>query len=413
MRPHFQERLQPLKEPIFGNIAQIYMNSVAISRATRLIEQRRGLSGQLAHRRRFFAQKLRAPKLAVAGGYHFGNLGDMALGEAVRRQLAQLGLPSELQTIYNLSRWPKADALIVGGGAVAYAGPMRVLRETYADRPERVAILGVDFNDPIAVEQSREFLTRAALISVRSASGAQRLRETLGRDDIESHPDLAFSYFDFPFDDASPQDAARAPIFGINAVPFFMVRRGDSFVPGSGFLDEIKRYQPELLPHIDTLGERYSALIRQVARGARAAGFRVIHLPFTPVDESFARSVLGDLEVDFRPYTPHPLTRLNEVRSCQRIFTSRFHSLIFALVTRTPFASFAYATKCDRLLDDLEVAPERRLSVAELLGDTDALARRAVEGPTPQIAWPTVEAMGREAAAAIERAAKKIVPANP
>ncbi|MFN9710778.1 MAG: hypothetical protein ACK55K_05155, partial [Bacteroidota bacterium] len=68
---------------------------------------------------RRFRQQLSIPDVAVIGGYHGVNLGDMALGASVKRQLQNRNITSGLQTIYNLEKWkwPPTNFAILGGGA--------------------------------------------------------------------------------------------------------------------------------------------------------------------------------------------------------------------------------------------------------------------------------------------------------
>lgn len=42
---------------------------------------------QIQHLQRFASQHLRMPDVGIIGGYHGGNLGDIALGESVRQLL--------------------------------------------------------------------------------------------------------------------------------------------------------------------------------------------------------------------------------------------------------------------------------------------------------------------------------------
>ncbi len=375
-----------------------------ITNRVQTIGNLQGKMCQIEHRANLLRQQWRKPDLAIAGGYHFGNLGDIALGSAVKRQADKLGKNSALQTIYNLPQWPKSPSLIVGGGAVAYSEPMRLLRQTYGDRPSKVAILGVDFNEPDAIRESREFLSQVALITCRSSTQAASLRETLQREDVHWHYDLCFSYFDDPLFRA----AEREPVFGLNTVAFFLQKDKNRFRPGSQFLKEVKEFSPDLIPHLDTLGERYGALTREVVKAAQGAGFRVVHFPFTPADDVFARTVLNDLNVTFRPYSPHVRAVVPAIGRCQRFFTTRFHSLIFSLVTRTPFVAFNYATKCERLLADLDVPASAQVTVRDLFEDPAQVAQKIVCGDTVDVAWARIEENGAQVSEWIRRAIRQV-----
>lgn len=378
-------------------------SELPIPASARLVGRLEGARCRLEHRYNLMQQRFKKPALGIAGGYHYGNLGDMALGHAVKRQATRLQVSSELQTVYNLSQWPKVPSVVVGGGAVAYRGPMEQLRRNYGHIPERVAILGVDFNEPAAVEASRDFLSKVNMITCRSSTQAEWLKQELGRPDVGWHYDLCFSYFD----DAVTQSSGRQPILGINLIPFFYLMKGSSLRPGTGYTEEISRYQPELLPHIDTIGERYRLTVRAIVQEAQKAGLQVVHFPYTPMDDVFARTILGDLNVKFRPYLSNPQATFTAMRQCQRFFTTRFHSLIFAMLTETPLVAFTYATKCERLLADMEMPEESKIAILDLLGDPAALAEKVVHGPAATVPRARLEAVGGEVAATIQRAVQQ------
>jgi hypothetical protein len=331
------------------------------------------------HRFNYAKQALTKPQLAIAGGYHFGNLGDMALGNSVKRQAIEIGVKSQLQTIYNLDRWPKAESLIVGGGAVAYSEPLNKLRTVYKEQPARVALIGVDFNDPDAVIESKEFLQQVALITCRSSEQAQFLREVLDRSDIGWHYDLCFSYFDHSI---VTRTVKRQPVFGINCVPFFYNDSNHEFTPGTKYIDELRRNSPDLLPYVNEIGFKYCEMMRAVVKSAQQQGFQVVHFPFTPSDDVFARTIFSGLNISYRKYTSNILNLLPGLQQCDRFFTTRFHSLVFSIVTRTPFIPFNYATKCERLLTDLEVDAGSQINVRDLLEDTSKLADK-ISGIVP------------------------------
>jgi hypothetical protein len=321
-----------------------------------------GIACRIAHRSRMAGQMLQRPDLGIAGGYHCGNLGDMALGEAVRLQALKHFRKPELQTIYDLHRWPRAPSLVVGGGAVAYAEPLAAIAELYRDTPERVALLGVDFNDPEALERHKDFYARVHWIGCRSSSQAEMLRAMLPGASVNWTYDLVFSLVET----AQARQAAMTPfmhrekIFGFNMVPFFVKRAGARFVPGTSYAKELQRDRPDLVGRVDDLAGAYVDWMRKAVREMQDAGYRVMHVPFTPQDDSYARSCLRGLDVEYRRYQHAPLTVLEALGRCRFFLTSRYHSLIFSLITATPVVAFEYASKCSRLLDDLNIETNRR-----------------------------------------------------
>lgn len=371
-----------------------------------LAAERRAKLAQIQHRVRWGTQQIFRPDIGVIGGYHHGNLGDMAMGYAVACRIKAKSGACALQTIYNLDRWPAAKRAIVGGGAVGYSECLRQLAARYGDKPERVAILGVDFNDPEALARHAEFLNRVAFITCRSARQAANVAQVLGREDVLWHPDLCFSLYKPPAENAAASD--ERPTFGINCVPLFLKRSGQTFVPGTSYLNEIRRENPDLVQHIDKLGLLYSELVRSVCITAKRTGFRVLHVPFTPLDDMFARAVLSDAEVEFVPYTSSVPSVLSSIVQCRQFFTTRFHSLVLSLLKHCAIIPFCYASKCDRLLEDLGVANESVIRVTDLLHGTDAIVERVMASQGTRLSTPTIKSASDRATAAIDAAIEAI-----
>jgi hypothetical protein len=85
--------------------------------------------------------------IAVIGGYHGGNLGDMALGIATQKVIKRLGYKSCLKTIYSIGKlpYPKISHAILGGGAIGYEDSLSKVQKLYFNDLSKVALLGVDF----------------------------------------------------------------------------------------------------------------------------------------------------------------------------------------------------------------------------------------------------------------------------
>jgi hypothetical protein len=150
---------------------------------------------QIQHLQRFASQHLRKPNVGIIGGYHGGNLGDIALGESVRQLLLKKNVHSGLQTIYNLEKWPKTEFAIIGGGAVGYVDSLRRVALRYKGQFSKVALLGVDFNEKNYPQDCVELIKGAAYVSCRSEQQAIILKKITGREDISYHPDIAFSLY--------------------------------------------------------------------------------------------------------------------------------------------------------------------------------------------------------------------------
>lgn len=343
-----------------------------------------GIECRIAHRSRVIGQALGGIDLGIAGGYHCGNLGDMALGEAVRLHALHYFRKPGLQTIYNLHRWPRAKSLIVGGGAVAYGGPLAAIASLYRDAPQRVAMFGVDFNDLEALETYKDFYSNVHWLGCRSSGQAEALKKVLPNASIGWTYDLVFSLARTPQarDAAAIPSSKRKKIFGINMVPFFVKHNGSRFIPGTNYARELQGERPDIEGRIEVLAAAYCQWMRSAVDEMLRAGYRVVHFPFTPQDDGYARSCLQDLNVSFRRYDHAPLPVLQALGQCRAFLSSRYHSLIFSLITATPLVAFEYASKCSRLLDDIGGDWRSRRSWDQLLeGQPPAVVETAENTP--------------------------------
>jgi hypothetical protein len=104
---------------------------------------------QIQHVGRLIPQLIKTPKVAIIGGYHGINAGDLALGESIKQEISKRGFSSGLQTIYNIDqwKWPLTEYTIIGGGAVGYNDSMEKIYNRFKNSLSNVAILGVDFNE--------------------------------------------------------------------------------------------------------------------------------------------------------------------------------------------------------------------------------------------------------------------------
>ena len=335
---------------------------------------------QYKHRLSCMSQWFSNPEFGVIGGYHYGNAGDIALGESLVNCLADLGQTAKLQTIYNLSHWPKTKYAMLGGGAITYENVFYQVYERYKKHPENLAILGVDMQGAEALGQYSDFLKDVPYISCRSSNQVEMLRSKLNREDVVYHQDLCVSRFD---ENSLIRSSPRSKVLGVNMVPHFMCKDKDSrFVPGVRDLASLKSSFPELLPHVDKLGELYVRFFRRICEHFQSQGYEIQHLPFTPQDDLFARSALAGLKVDFKPYTTKIDQMLELVRGSSVFLCTRFHSLVFASITQTPMIPFLYAEKCRRYAMDMDLEKRGLVTIHDLLEAFESTCERICsQGP--------------------------------
>jgi hypothetical protein len=327
------------------------------------------INPRLKHRLRWIGQLIRPPSTAVIGGYHYGNLGDMALGASVMEQLGKAGRrDAGLQTIYNLASWPKVPRAILGGGAVGYSGPMAGVLSRYASTPGCVGVLGVDFNEREYRHEVLEFLRHASWVSCRSRSQADRLVSMTGREDIHDHPDIAFALhgeFCASHRHRRILGESRSPrILAVNAVPIYGEMRKGRLVTGEAFREE----RPEIYAAFPTVHRRYQRFLAEAVDHYRLKGWQAVSVAFSPSDEAYARMVFGD-SIRHRPYDPDPGTMLRFLAGCGTLVATRFHATIFGIKLGLPMLPFAYATKNERLLARAGVPPASFVTPDHLLSE--------------------------------------------
>lgn len=308
-------------------------------------------TSQLGHFSRRINQLFNTPQVAIIGGYHGINVGDLALGYAVKNILNQRKISSGLQTIYNLEKWdwPFAEKAVIGGGAVGYNNLVEVIAKRYQDYPQNVAFLGVDFNDQYYSERSLAFLKKVRWISCRSKDQVLKLEAMTGRKDIFSHPDIAFS---LPLQsDPSTPSSQSSQILLLNAVPLYGKIEKDRIVPLAQYASE----RPDLYRNWDKIQNGYTELIRYTVDQYLSEGYSVESLPFTPMDQAAAGIILKGLRVCHHAYYPNPYKIIEIVKNANSFFATRYHATIFGLKANLKMIPFAYAKKNEQLLNDLEI----------------------------------------------------------
>lgn len=337
---------------------------------------------QIAHLWRYFKQKVVLPKVAIIGGYHGGNLGDMALGMAVSNVLNEKGISNGLQTIYNLDKWPKVPLAIVGGGAVGYVDSLMKVYSRYKGNFAGLGFLGVDFNESKYPDDILLMIREAAFVSCRSEKQAERMRNISGRPDIYHHPDIAYSLLsDFCSAERKIKKSKQKKVF-VNVLPLYGIFKDGKVEPSANYKDE----RPELYKDFDLMHKNYSTAIRSTVEQALKEGYAVESAPFTSADGEYCKVILNGLPVKFPAYHADPVKMIKNLSTGERIISTRFHTTIFGLKTGARMQPVAYATKNELMLNELGLKPGEYLSTIDLaqgkdklpsgiIGDNDIIAK--------------------------------------
>jgi len=350
------------------------------------------MKSKLAHRWRCISQYFNPPSCGVIGGYHLGNLGDMALGEAVSNSCRLAGVSHGLQTLYNLDRWKLTNSVIIGGGAVTQRNNLK--RALDRVPTSRVAICGVDIEDWDALIDYADRLTQIPYFSVRSIDQAIRAKE-LGFNRVEYHPDNVFSLRSY-ISKKRTMPASTKPRLILNITPRFHHASPDTRCNDDNLSSSVP---------FSVLRDNYTYLIRSLVSRYMDKGYSIEHIPFTPSDHDVASLILKDLPVLMQSFNPNPIRIINGLGDDAVWIASRYHSLIFSILGLHPVLPIAYADKSLRLLRDLHVDQSSII-------DLDILASRsavdtALERPLPSaplLDGPSVDHLSFLAVDGISRA---------
>jgi polysaccharide pyruvyl transferase WcaK-like protein len=337
------------------------------------------------------------PELSIFGCYDAGNVGDLALGQALEGIAGRLA-----RTAFDSPRLSKRlappRAVVLAGGGVVTARPGAPLHtfSSYVSRRRcAFSIVGVSvtLGDAELPEPSLRTLREAVWLSTRSAKSAEELSRTTGRDDIVVQPDIAFALRTSTTGAALP--ARRERRFAINVSPFLHARRNMQFVPNQTPSPWFRRHLPDQASWYEKIAPGYADLVVGLVRSLVDEGWEVVSIPLAPEDELFARTLLRDARVQHLAYDSDPTRVLHQFATAQRALVTRFHAHVFALLASTPFGSFAYSPKCSELFAELGLSTvaqaqpgdwvhARAATLARLLDDSstvvlDAQALHALE----------------------------------
>jgi hypothetical protein len=290
-------------------------------------------------------------KIAIIGGYHGGNLGDIALGITTKKTAEKLGYSSTLQTIYSLNKlpYPKIKYAILGGGAIGYSDSLKKVMNRYSNNYQKVAVLGVDFNEIKYDENIIEFLKNVAWISCRSETQQTKLVRITGRTDVIVQPDIVFSFeSDFCI---KQRYSLKTKKLLINLVPLYGSVINGEIKPNDAYKSE----RPELYENYCQMIESYIKGIRIIVKQHISEGYTIETIPFTQGDVDFSKLALKGLTVKHNKYHSNPTKMLKKMATAEKIFATRYHATVLAAKVGAQIIPLAYAKKNEHLFEDIGV----------------------------------------------------------
>ena len=298
---------------------------------------------EILHRLRWLKQMIYASEISIAGGYHLGNAGDILMGKSVQQLLKKLNKKGILQTLYNLSKWPKAKKVILGGGAIGYAKPLEELINTYPE-PSKILVLGVDFNESSYAAELISYLKAIPVLVTRSEANGKYLNLLLGRKDILSLPDLGFIWENENF--VANRTKPKEKKLVVNLMPIYMEKHQNGYRP----IQQYRCERSDIYENIADIFSNYLKWAEGIIAYYREQGFTIIAIPFTPADEALMLGLSYLKKSEVLPYDPNLSNRLPLMMNASVFLCTRFHATLIALRSFCEIIPFAYAHKNEELL---------------------------------------------------------------
>jgi polysaccharide pyruvyl transferase WcaK-like protein len=299
--------------------------------------------------------RVRMPRQASVvfiGGYQGENTGDWAMGEALLSGAVDGGIAARRLAMRDAPRLRDMGcaSLVIGGGAVATSDAMAPIAAAWSQAHFPVTLVGVDFAANLHEfdTTTREMCKQATSIGLRHKNQFDRVLKWSRNPNTYVHADCAFA-----LPSQLPQKRKSNRV-ALNVLPLFHILNGRVFQPGSQLEAFYRSQNSPLGEKIETIAEGYIEFITESVKRLIADGYEIVHLPFAPEDDMFARAILPR-QVTFKTFT-RDLARLEQTISSAAFFLpTRFHALVAGIRTLTPLVPLAYSGKSENLLTEFGV----------------------------------------------------------
>lgn len=268
--------------------------------------------------------------ICIYGSYATGNIGDLAIGQALRAELKATGYSSEI-----FSRKISVDrstVSILGGGGQIHDMSEKKLQTDLGRLDETSMIIGVGVEPILSAELQqwvRETLNKFSLITVRD----KRSKRILDRyTDAEV---IATSCPAFLHD--IPETYPCEEYTGISLQPIETPTNSDS--PRKN-IRKIIHYGNEVTP--EGITAQYHELIQDIASSVENPKL----IPFHHFDKELCRDFDG---LNPFPYDYDVEQTLRRVAGANQMICTRYHSLVFSILCNKPAIAIAYAPKVAEL----------------------------------------------------------------
>lgn len=328
-------------------------SSPVLARIDRRIHQ---VSSKIGENSKCALQHITDPNLAIIGAFNGTNVGDNSLGLSILNLAKEHELSGVLQNFYSLQKWKSCEYNICAGGATGVESNLTKLIQKKKINKSKIALIGMDFSADVDrfPDDILSFLSELKFISCRSQRQANLLSSVLGREVIY-HFDNAFAYPFTAQTNELDKQLKKQKILGFNSLPFCMYWNKNKFQVGSLLEPWYRKIGSDIVQYLNLFGPAYIQLISKTIEQYSRQGWEIIHVPFTPEDDLFARTFFDKNMVKFSKYQSSPNQIFNLIKNCRVFIPTRYHALIFCLIGQIPCIPILYAIKCCDLLDDLGI----------------------------------------------------------
>lgn len=277
----------------------------------------------------FRAKSYLPHKIAVCGSYTTGNIGDRAIGEAILSALSDDGHTNQLYS--HRLKAPSHKYRVLGGGGVIHDRQTDAMKRRLEYVSKGGVALGIGALPPITragADRISEALDTAALITTRDDRSKNILTDLT---------ETSVSVTSCPAFTLDPPQLSRSEKTGVNFRPWF------EEVP-----TELESYFGYPDVPLSRAKKEYLNNIRNIIDDV----VNPVFIPFHYSDYKFAKKNLNVPVLDYQYSVSQTLRR---VASTARMICTRYHSLVFSILTSTPSFAIGYAPKVRDLCERTDI----------------------------------------------------------
>ncbi|WP_082224247.1 polysaccharide pyruvyl transferase family protein [Halorubrum sp. T3] len=270
-------------------------------------------------------------EIGIFGSYATGNIGDLAIGKALRDKLRESGYNTEI-----FSRKIDADCSvqILGGGDQLHDMSEKKLKMDLGSLTAGSMIIGIGAHEIVNEELqrwAREKLDQLTLITAR---------DIRSKNIIQKYTDTEVIRTSCPaFLHDVPESKASKPFTGVSFKPW-----NPGYTQGEN--PRWDKMDTSIPP--DEAVDRYHRSIRNIVDSVNNPTL----IPFHHFDREFGKKFKN---LDVFPYNFDVEETLSRVAAADRMVCTRYHSLVFSILCNKPSIAIAYSPKVAQLAERADI----------------------------------------------------------